>query len=101
MSAITPEVSAMRLYTGAVAALLAGVALFVLLPPKHILPTLCFYASVALATLSNISMARAGKVGRSSPYIFVAISLTVVGFIPMLVIMGYNLAKKEKIERSK
>lgn len=89
---------ASRLYVGAIAALLLGIALFVLLPPKHFLPTICFYTALAVATFCNFSMAKAGIVGKHSPYIFVAISLTVVGFLPMLFVMGYSLAKHRKLD---
>lgn len=87
---------ATRLYWAALFALITGAVLFAWLPPKHVATTICFYLAVALATACNLSMVKAGMVGKRSPYLFVAVSLTVIGFIPTLLLMRYSLAKNRK-----
>ncbi|WP_439890811.1 hypothetical protein ACS7SF_16855 [Ralstonia sp. 25C] len=60
---------------------------------EHIASAGVFYTAVVLAFLCNLNMRRAGVVGRTSPYVFVGAALTIIGFLPMLALMGYTLFK--------
>ncbi|MCT7313277.1 hypothetical protein N5J06_20070 [Ralstonia sp. CHL-2022] len=73
--------------------LLLGFQLRAFEQQEHIASAGVFYTAVVLAFLCNLNMRRAGVVGRTSPYVFVAAALTIIGFFPMLAMMGYTLFK--------
>ncbi len=59
-----------------------------------------FGLSVVVGLICNVNMARLGRVGKSSTYIFCIASITFVGFIPMLALMGYTIWKSNEQRES-
>ncbi|MDO3621695.1 hypothetical protein Q3O98_11355 [Ralstonia pseudosolanacearum] len=88
---VHPLSRARQLFWATVLTLLLSFVLYAVLPQRHLVPTIAFYTATVLALFCNINMVGAGLVGKTSPYVFVVATLTIIGFFPMLGLMGYTL----------
>lgn len=84
------------LFSCSLSLLILGIAVHLALEERHsdTFSTVLFWLSVASAFACNVYMSKLKMVGKSSPYIFVIASITVIGFFPMLALMGYAIRKE-------